>query len=98
MTSFVVVMIRRPPRSTLFPYTTLFRSAGVLSASAEELVSADGHPAVWVGPDAVSLADLGTLLGGHSAETGPIVVVSTADRKSTRLNSSHAISRMPSSA
>src|SRR2546430_11550159 len=39
-------MIRRPPRSTLFPYTTLFRS---ISASAEELMSASGVGGMRVG-------------------------------------------------
>src|SRR5258708_18709637 len=57
-------MIRRPPRSTLFPYTTLFRSNGVLLAQA--------HPFVDVGV--------------HQRAQ-----VEQADRKSTRLNSSHQI-------
>src|SRR3712207_8219121 len=78
------LMIRRPPRSTLFPYTTLFRSrdlpestdqpttAGVLG---DEL-SATGHRDGLVE---------GPLRGsGHDAE------VVARDRKSTRLNSSHA--------
>src|SRR5438094_7372649 len=53
-------MIRRPPRSTLFPYTTLFRSAGHVQAQA----------------------------GAH-ADDGAVGVDGPADRKSTRLNSSH---------
>src|SRR5687768_17900440 len=57
-------MIRRPPRSTLFPYTTLFRSNGVLL---DGLVIEGGF------------AD-GDTYDGHGGE---------ADRKSTRLNSSH---------
>src|SRR5947209_16909858 len=66
-------MIRPPPRSTLFPYTTLFRSP-----STAEL------------PDAVRKyikAHDGMLLANHGALTvGPDLL----DRKSTRLNSSHA--------
>src|SRR3712207_8492645 len=82
-------MIRRPPRSTLFPYTTLFRS--------DELEVVDHHDAVLdganVGADAASgavavvdgmqlfRADLEALVGA---------VDPALDRKSTRLNSSHA--------
>src|SRR3989449_3006340 len=67
-------MIRRPPRSTLFPYTTLFRSAGARGP--------DGKPV-----DALRyLAEGGAPLGGAARHTTLAVV---ADRKSTRLNSSH---------
>src|SRR3712207_7551881 len=69
-------MIRRPPRSTLFPYTTLFRS------------ESDGGTAV--GPEFLGLsprhADHGRLRQVVE-QREPIVRV---DRKSTRLNSSHA--------
>src|SRR3712207_7088241 len=41
-------MIRRPPRSTLFPYTTLFRSAVVVGVAADEAVAAD--PVVGLHP------------------------------------------------
>src|SRR3712207_8439839 len=61
-------MIRRPPRSTLFPYTTLFRSEHDLGAHADG--GADGL-----------LGDLERELDGGGLH---------ADRKSTRLNSSHA--------
>src|SRR5258708_26592914 len=67
-------MIRRPPRSTLFPYTTLFRSANPLV-----LIDLD-DPA-----PAVPSADGRLLIGVAS---GPLP---QADRKSTRLNSSHQI-------
>src|SRR3712207_8224034 len=83
-------MIRRPPRSTLFPYTTLFRSVeegeadalgpeevGQLLLDAEEPPGGGQVADVLVG---VGVADhhlLGVALGGE-------------DRKSTRLNSSHA--------
>src|SRR3712207_7827555 len=72
-------MIRRPPRSTLFPYTTLFRSVGqgrhgVLGIGQERAAGlGQAHPAA--GPDEQLLAQ-----GGLQA----------LDRKSTRLNSSHA--------
>src|SRR3712207_7562924 len=85
-------MIRRPPRSTLFPYTTLFRSVRVADDvrgvhRGEDLPRGDG-----VDPDGP-----GTQLGGdvlrqrHHAGLGRAVDVrAEADRKSTRLNSSHA--------
>src|SRR2546422_5012346 len=76
-------MIRRPPRSTLFPYTTLFRSGYlvllVLPARAAGAVSIEGAPADTgfnVGSTAVIRAAVKGLAGD-------------ADRKSTRLNSSH---------
>src|SRR3712207_8414611 len=94
-------MIRRPPRSTLFPYTTLFRS---------------GKPYQWggAGPDSFDCSGLtmraweraGVHLshytGAQWAETSRVAISdlrpgdlvffgsSGADRKSTRLNSSHA--------
>src|SRR5256885_9358991 len=63
-------MIRRPPRSTLFPYTTLFRS---LRARAASRARAEDHVS---GPDRDWTAD---------------GAVRQADRKSTRLNSSHLV-------
>src|SRR3712207_7841096 len=72
-------MIRRPPRSTLFPYTTLFRSA--ISAA----VVVGRNPARLL--DVVAEKAQGVKVGpGRDAasEMGPV------DRKSTRLNSSHA--------
>src|SRR3712207_7346638 len=71
-------MIRRPPRSTLFPYTTLFRSVRAVGARERD----DGVPDLrdrLRGGDEVEREELG---GGHS--------VDWRDRKSTRLNSSHA--------
>src|SRR3712207_7273129 len=70
-------MIRRPPRSTLFPYTTLFRSQGQRLADAGRL----RHDA-----EAGDAAE-------DRAQTVPehlMVVADQQDRKSTRLNSSHA--------
>src|SRR3712207_8770286 len=66
-------MIRRPPRSTLFPYTTLFRSA--------DLVADDRLRAHEQARDEQPL-----LLGLDDRE----VLREVQDRKSTRLNSSHA--------
>src|SRR3712207_7641339 len=74
-------MIRRPPRSTLFPYTTLFRS---LQPSSER----EGHHV----PQAASPGCAGCgggARGVRKGHDGPRRFVA-ADRKSTRLNSSHA--------
>src|SRR2546422_7191200 len=79
-------MIRRPPRSTLFPYTTLFRSpntttvaakaadAGIQFASKQEMVS---HP--WVH----------SLIDSEVRRLTANLAQYETDRKSTRLNSSH---------
>src|SRR2546422_5502540 len=68
-------MIRRPPRSTLFPYTTLFRSTYALNGSCASLssrapitIGTDSQPTTWI---------------NSSSKAG------VQDRKSTRLNSSH---------
>src|SRR3712207_8879862 len=83
-------MIRRPPRSTLFPYTTLFRSA--LGAAIGELIAIRFALVLGIGIagaerqrqriEAVAEVDAGAVhVLGQLAER---------DRKSTRLNSSHA--------
>src|SRR5256885_6334406 len=83
-------MIRRPPRSTLFPYTTLFRS-DVISANEQSTRTrlwnpkqqkwiATGFPVPLVAPDQ----------HGNRWETG-VKFGSVQDRKSTRLNSSHLV-------
>src|SRR5215203_6889377 len=64
-TSFFFLMIRRPPRSTLFPYTTLFRSPP-------------------------SLVDLRLVVPAGRRHVAAPVGEPAGDRKSTRLNSSHA--------
>src|SRR3712207_6868120 len=77
---FFFLMIRRPPRSTLFPYTTLFRSVlDVDHRVAGEHAELHG----LLG----ALVDRGDVLA-RDATTGD--VVDELDRKSTRLNSSHA--------
>src|SRR5258708_27833084 len=74
-------MIRRPPRSTLFPYTTLFRSrrveADVLMAHLAKIAAKEG---VEVEAEALGII-------ARAAEGS----VRDSDRKSTRLNSSHQI-------
>src|SRR2546430_3455339 len=83
---FFFLMIRRPPRSTLFPYTTLFRSHLGLREVVDVVVLGD-HVAVACAIPAVDrpvdLQDRGALL-----EDEPVVEL--RDRKSTRLNSSHS--------
>src|SRR5688572_30950284 len=77
-------MIRRPPRSTLFPYTTLFRSRPVVPAVGHRL----DHEAVVVEP----VADDGGAAEEEQDDGGPVgeTVTRREDRKSTRLNSSHS--------
>src|SRR5689334_23766150 len=77
-------MIRRPPRSTLFPYTTLFRShrdAGIARAPVER------ERALAVRPHAAA-----ALVQLRQLDAGPVVaaLARARDRKSTRLNSSHS--------
>src|SRR2546428_2642498 len=68
-------MIRRPPRSTLFPYTTLFRS--ILGATT---------PGRWAGGPAPTAE----LAGARAHLVGEALwAAASGDRKSTRLNSSH---------
>src|SRR3712207_8716817 len=71
-------MIRRPPRSTLFPYTTLFRSACQRARS--QAPAARGRPRRPAGRVGVLVPALAHGNGAAGAQ----------DRKSTRLNSSHA--------
>src|SRR3712207_8005908 len=84
-------MIRRPPRSTLFPYTTLFRSplGGVEAEGAGRLPEQRAGPEVGLAVlpgDAEAVRPLGPVLGEPAAGLRPAHL----DRKSTRLNSSHA--------
>src|SRR5256885_6102676 len=81
-------MIRRPPRSTLFPYTTLFRSNGVgQSFHVQSLAIA--------GPQHQELTLLGAVqeraVGDIGASFRRGGVLLGQDRKSTRLNSSHLV-------
>src|SRR3712207_8353457 len=82
-------MIRRPPRSTLFPYTTLFRSCGPLEALPHAADPDREDPGVQAthrgrgAQEALSLLHRGLPRARRRLERPP-------DRKSTRLNSSHA--------
>src|SRR3712207_8881112 len=87
-------MIRRPPRSTLFPYTTLFRSflqgsivAGVAAAPSQFICHLLLCSRLKLPPH-----QLGVMRPGQNLEParGFKAVVPFQDRKSTRLNSSHA--------
>src|SRR5258708_24673178 len=82
-------MIRRPPRSTLFPYTTLFRSDDLVDALDEGVVveHAAGAGADAHGDDPFRVDHLVVDL----PENGRNLLADPADRKSTRLNSSHQI-------
>src|SRR3712207_7338435 len=80
---FFFLMIRRPPRSTLFPYTTLFRSAHEVP---QALRAQDGDLEVAVA--GVRVGD-DLQAAGDAAQVGDDDAL-RADRKSTRLNSSHA--------
>src|SRR3712207_9081358 len=96
-------MIRRPPRSTLFPYTTLFRSEvglELVDAAVELLAEDDAVELVEQGlvealDDPIRLRALGLgpavvdVLDGE-VELVLVAVVGAADRKSKRLNSRHA--------
>src|SRR5256885_6169358 len=76
-------MIRRPPRSTLFPYTTLFRSVGARPDSGR---GRPGHG----GPERPGHLDRTRPDVGRTG-TEPGVDPKFEDRKSTRLNSSHLV-------
>src|SRR5436190_2649233 len=76
-------MIRRPPRSTLFPYTTLFRSGIGLPSLAANLARATHAP------NCVLIYESGTI-GAKPTEL-PLSIGDGEDRKSTRLNSSHTV-------
>src|SRR5438105_10270684 len=77
-------MYRRQPRSTLFPYTTLFRSP----ASGSRLIHMSiGDPPQSTAPDAISAKNAATSPCG-GVDRG-VRIARMRDRKSTRLNSSH---------
>src|SRR5256885_13246370 len=89
---FFFLMIRRPPRSTLFPYTTLFRSDAALRRHDQHVlalldrtlreVTAGQHVDQPVGAGAAHL---------HRPLDPDVPQRDTLDRKSTRLNSSHLV-------
>src|SRR2546426_7195314 len=78
-------MIRRPPRSTLFPYTTLFRSV----SAARRVTTPRSMARFWTSQFARQSIDssrVSSKEGGHLLKTPD-----ESDRKSTRLNSSHLV-------
>src|SRR2546422_4942066 len=79
-------MIRRPPRSTLFPYTTLFRSVSEVG----KIVSVDALiDGLWGDePTPAARSTLQTYISNLRSAVGD-VILREGDRKSTRLNSSH---------
>src|SRR5256885_17223825 len=97
-------MIRRPPRSTLFPYTTLFRSPRrqrqvqglaavgrlftVHLARAQRLGFATGQAQLQ---GAAQIADLCAVLPSDACRLLGLLALAGLDRKSTRLNSSHLV-------
>src|SRR3989454_5856390 len=93
MLIFFFLMIRRPPRSTLFPYTTLFRSS--------TLAGVDDLPcprhAVGIRSDQPGDVDRRACVEQQSGQSGQVLApvaeqaLDARDRKSTRLNSSHLV-------
>src|SRR3712207_7861867 len=88
-------MIRRPPRSTLFPYTTLFRSG--LKAEVRREEADDEEPGTVLrqdpggGAEVESGSEVTLVVAEEPEEVDvPDVTGRSEDRKSTRLNSSHA--------
>src|SRR5256885_8231991 len=79
---FFFLMIRRPPRSTLFPYTTLFRSPLCIG-----YIPLPGQPAHVLASETCALDTVHATFV-REVQPGEMVVI---DRKSTRLNSSHLV-------
>src|SRR5688572_32057567 len=81
---FFFLMIRRPPRSTLFPYTTLFRSTHAKIGLMAVFLSYSSRDRIFVTrlADELRLAGIEVWLDEAELRVG--------DRKSTRLNSSHS--------
>src|SRR3712207_7462659 len=80
---FFCLMIRRPPRSTLFPYTTLFRSPEEIAVVVRQPDAASALIAQVFDAYGVPVALTRSAALGHAP-------LGRGDRKSTRLNSSHA--------
>src|SRR5689334_24378894 len=78
-------MIRRPPRSTLFPYTTLFRSLIYRLSQVPNLKVTPRSSVFRYKATSMDAEKIGTELGVDAVMSGRLI-----DRKSTRLNSSHS--------
>src|SRR2546427_7810183 len=78
-------MIRRPPRSTLFPYTTLFRSDRAENSVGDHHQNKDA-----AAETAGQSASFGRIGQGRAADRAALANSPEGDRKSTRLNSSHS--------
>src|SRR3712207_8024002 len=87
-------MNRRPPRPTLFPYTTLFRSQLALGGLARDLRQARLHQATLQAAEVFALVAHGRVVDVEALldldHLRPEPLLQALDRKSTRLNSSHA--------
>src|SRR5256885_9175258 len=90
-------MIRRPPRSTLFPYTTLFRSAGLGLVRDWGVVVSDVAPGGPAEKGGMREGDILETVDGRQIDSLPDLTAALylakdpLDRKSTRLNSSHLV-------
>src|SRR5256885_7621544 len=81
-------MIRRPPRSTLFPYTTLFRSPAGDPGAAGTVAG----PGRWrLSLSGLGRSDLGPPVAARPERRAPLPPAVPRDRKSTRLNSRHLV-------
>src|SRR2546430_7352101 len=86
--TFFFLMIRRPPRSTLFPYTTLFRSVrpgGMLT-----LKNVNGRITITASNDSRVRVHATKHVEGKAEDAKRAMAQLKIDRKSTRLNSSHS--------
>src|SRR2546430_8999473 len=83
-------MIRRPPRSTLFPYTTLFRSIGIGVAKNADPTTTREFFQFVIQITAGRFGDKKSALFGERPEHWKSNRAGLGDRKSTRLNSSHS--------
>src|SRR3712207_7723943 len=81
-------MIRRPPRSTLFPYTTLFRSAVSAAEGLADRVARPIHDRKWRPEQQIHRGAFHSRMGTGGCDS--LGHPHRRDRKSTRLNSSHA--------
>src|SRR5258708_13254510 len=92
MSLFFFLMIRRPPRSTLFPYTTLFRSEPGAPADEDDRVrEVEALGLLDTDPEPAFDHLVEGLARSLAVPVALIALVDGQDRKSTRLNSSHQI-------